>query len=138
MQRIFQSALVSLLVAGVLVVAAPSKRTATARLEIWVLALLVGLALLHLVRRRLPVGADPLGRRRKPEPESADPAEVEALTLALSLASSAHYRVRRNAEIELREALRSAGVEDDEDDEDDELPTSPAEWSSLIDRVEAS
>ena len=45
MRRFFQAAVFSLLVTGALVVAAPSKRTATARLEIWVLAVLVGLAL---------------------------------------------------------------------------------------------
>jgi hypothetical protein len=134
MQRLFQSALLSLVVTGVLVVAAPSKRTATARLEIWVLALLVGLALVHLVRSRVPLAADPLRRRRKPDPESTDPAEVEALTLSLSLAASPHDRVRRNAEIQLRDALRSAGVSD----EGDELPTSAAEWSNLLDRAEAS
>jgi hypothetical protein len=134
MQRLVQSALLSLLVAGVLVVAAPSKRTATARLEIWVLAVLAGLALLHLVRSRVPLRADPLRRRRKPEPVSVDPAPVEALTLAMSLASSAHDRVRRNAEIELREALRSAGASG----VDNELPTSATGWSSLLDRVEAS
>ncbi|RPI10429.1 MAG: hypothetical protein EHM63_03150 [Actinobacteria bacterium] len=134
MRRFFQAAFFSLLVTGALVVAVPSKRTATARLEIWVLAVLVGLALVHLVRRRLPSGADPLARRPKPEPVSADPAEVESLSLALSLAASPHPRVRRNAEIDLRDALRSAGVSD----EDGELPTSPSEWSSLLDRVEAS
>ena len=134
MRRFFQAAVFSLLVTGALVVAAPSKRTATARLEIWVLAVLVGLALLHLVRRRLPLGADPLARRRKPEPVSADPAPVEELSLAFSLAASTHPRVRRNAEIELREALRSAGVPDDSG----ELPTSSSDWSSLLVGVEAS
>jgi uncharacterized membrane protein len=134
MQRLVQSALLSLLVAGVLVVAAPSKRTATARLEIWVLAVLAGLALLHLVRSRVPPGAEPLRRRRKSEPGSVDPAPVEALTLAMTLASSPHDRVRRNAQIELREALRSAGASD----VDDELPTSATGWSNLLDRVEAS
>jgi hypothetical protein len=135
MQRLVQAALLSVLVTGGLVIAAPSKRTATARLEIWVLAVLVALALVHLVRRRLPVGADPLGRRPKSEPLSADPAEVEVLGLAISLASSTHDRVRRNAEIELRTALRSAGVSDDDDEA---VPGSAAEWSSLLDRVEAS
>ena len=134
MRRFVQAALFSLLVTGALVVAAPSKRTATARLELWVLALLVGLALVELVRRRLPSGADPLARRRKPEPLSADPTQVEALGLAFSLAASAHPRVRRNAEIELRGALRSAGVAD----ESSELPTSLSGWSGLLDRVEAS
>jgi hypothetical protein len=52
----------------------------------------------------------------------------------MSLASSAHDRVRRNAEIELREALRSAGASG----VDNELPTSATGWSSLLDRVEAS
>jgi uncharacterized membrane protein len=134
MQRFVQAALLSLLVTGVLVVAAPSKRTATTRLEIWVLAVLVGLALVHLVRRRLPSGVDPLARRRKPEPVSADPAQVEALGLAFSLAASPHPRVRRNAEIDLRAALRMAGAPDDSG----ELPTSSSDWSSLLDRVEAS
>ncbi len=134
MQRFVQAALLSLLVTGVLVVAAPTKRTATARLEIWVLAVLLGLALLHLVRRRLPSAADPLARRRKPEPVSADPAQIEALSLAFALAASPHPRVRRNAEIDLREALRVAGAPD----ESSELPTSSSEWSSLLDRVEAS
>ena len=78
-RRLVQLTVLSLAVTVALVASVPEKRTATIRLEIWMLAVLGAALLVHLMRTRLPLTADPLARRPKPEAEVDDPLAVESL-----------------------------------------------------------
>ena len=105
-RRLVQLVILSFVATTALVASVPEKRTATMRLELWVLAALAGALLLHLTRNRLPLTPDPLARPAKPEVPPGEPYEVETLAIAFALAPSTSERVRRSAQIQLRDALR--------------------------------
>lgn len=134
-RRLVQVTVLSLAVTVALVASIPEKRTATIRLELWMLAVFAAVLLVHLMRTRLPLTADPLARRAKPEPEVDDPVAVESLAVAFTLAPSAQERVRRSAHIQLRDALRSAGAPVAAQAE---LPATLTGWAALLDEMEAS
>ncbi|HMK10981.1 MAG TPA: hypothetical protein VK461_05345 [Acidimicrobiales bacterium] len=134
-RRLVQLTVLSLIACIALVASVPAKRTATLRLELWLLAALTGILLVHLTRERLPAAADPLARPPKPDPLPDEPAAVESLATAFTLALSTQERVRRNAEIHLRDALTSSGAPDIATGE---LPKTLTEWSALLERLEAS
>ena len=94
-RRLVQLTMLSLIGTVILVASVPEKRTATIRLELWVLAVLAGALLLHLTRNRLPLTTDPLARQSKPEVPPGEPAAVESLAGAFVLAPSPSERVRR-------------------------------------------
>ncbi len=96
-RRLVQLTMLSLIGTVVLVASVPEKRTATLRLELWVLAALGGALLLHFTRNRLPLTTDPLARPSKPEVPPGEPAAVESLAGAFVLAPSPSERVRRSA-----------------------------------------
>ncbi len=134
-RRLVQLTVLSLAVTVALVASVPEKRTATIRLEIWMLAVLGAVLLVHLMRTRLPLTADPLARRPKPEAEVDDPLAVESLAVAFALAPSTQERIRRSAHIQLRDALRTAGAPVEAQAE---LPITLEEWAALLDDMEAS
>lgn len=134
-RRLVQLTVLSLMASVALVASVPEKRTATMRLELWVLAALAGALLLHFTRSRLPLTSDPLARPAKPEVPPGDPVEVESLAVAFSLAPSSSERVRRSAQIQLRDALLAAGAPISKRAE---LPVTLDEWSALLDELEAS
>ncbi len=107
-RRFVQLTVLSLIGTVALVASVPEKRTASIRLELWVLAALAGALLLHVTRRRLPLTADPLARPPKPELPPGEPSAVEELAVAFALAPSDSERVRRSAHIQLRDALQAA------------------------------
>ena len=109
-RRLVQLVILSFVATTALVASVPEKRTATMRLELWVLAALAGALLLHLTRNRLPLTPDPLARSAKPEVPPGEPYEVETLAIAFALAPSTSERVRRSAQIQLHDALQSAGA----------------------------
>ena len=134
-RRLVQLTILSFIATTALVASVPEKRTATMRLELWVLAALAGALLLHLTRNRLPLTPDPLARPVKPELPPGEPHEVETLAIAFALAPSTSERVRRSAQIQLRDALQSAGAPVSMRAE---LPSTLAGWSELFDELEAS
>ncbi len=134
-RRLVQVAVLSLAVTVALVASVPEKRTAMIRLEIWTLAALGAVLLVHLMRTRLPLTADPLARRAKPEAEVEDPVAVESLAVAFALAPSTQERIRRSAHIQLRDALRTAGAPIEAEAP---LPATLDEWATLLDDMEAS
>jgi len=134
-RRLVQLTVLSLVASVALIASVPAKRTATLRLEVWLLAVLGAILLVHLTRARLPASDDPLARSPKPDPLPSEPAAVESLATAFTLAPSAQERVRRSAHIQLRDALTTAGVADAATRE---LPTTLTGWSELLDEVEAS
>jgi hypothetical protein len=134
-RRLVEVTVLSVAVTVALVASVPEKRTATIRLEIWVLAVLGAVLLVHLMRARLPLTADPLARRAKPEAEVDDPAAVESLAVAFTLAPSTQERIRRSAHIQLRDALRTAGAPIAAQAE---LPATLDGWAALLDEIEAS
>ncbi len=134
-RRLVQLVILSVVATTALVASVPEKRTATMRLELWVLAALAGALLLHLTRNRLPLTPDPLARPAKPEVPPGEPYEVETLAIAFALAPSTSERVRRSAQIQLRDALQSAGAPVSMRAE---LPSTLAGWSRLFDELEAS
>ncbi len=85
--------------------------------------------------RTLPLTADPLARRAKPEAEVDDPVAVESLAVAFALAPSTQERIGRSAHIQLRDALRTAGAPIEAQAE---LPATLDGWASLLDEMEAS
>ena len=134
-RRLVQLTVLSLIATVALVASVPEKRTATMRLELWLLAALAGALLLHLTRKRLPLTADPLARPPKPEAPPGEPYAVEALAVAFALAPSTSERVRRSAHIQLRDALQAAGAPVSARAE---LPSTLDGWSALLDELEAS
>jgi hypothetical protein len=126
---------VSIAAAGILVASVPTKRTATLRLELWMLAVLAAVLLLHLTRSRLPLTADPLARGAKAEPTPSEPSAVDSLAIAFRLAPSQQERIHRSAHIQLRDALEDAGVPASTRAQ---LPETLEQWSALLDDVEAS
>ena len=134
-RRLVQLTVLSLMATVALVASVPEKRTATIRLEVWVLAVLGGALLLHYLRRRLPLTADPLTRPPKPDDLPLEPFEVESLAVLFSLAPSSSDRVRRSAQIQLRDALKAAGAPVALRAE---LPPTLEGWSALLDELEAS
>jgi hypothetical protein len=134
-RRLVQVTLLSLTVTVALVASIPEKRTAMIRLEVWMLAVFGAVLLVHLMRTRLPLTADPLARRAKPEAEPGDPVAVESLAVAFTLAPSPQEQVRRSAHIQLREALRAAGAPVAAQAE---LPATLQGWAALLDEMEAS
>ena len=134
-RRLVQLTMLSLIVTVILVASVPEKRTATMRLELWVLAALAGALLLHFTRNRLPLTTDPLARPSKPEVPPGEAAAVESLAGAFVLAPSPSERVRRSAQIELRDALQAAGAPVALRAE---LPATLDGWSALLDELEAS
>jgi hypothetical protein len=134
-RRLVQLTVLSLMATVALVASVPEKRTATMRLELWVLAALAGALLLHFTRQRLPLVSDPLARPSKPEVPPGEPFEVESLAVAFALAPSSSERVRRSAQIQLRDALVAAGAPVAERTE---LPATLDAWSALLDELEAS
>ena len=60
---------------------------------------------------------------------------METLAIAFALAPSTSERVRRSAQIQLRDALQSAGAPVSMRAE---LPSTLAGWSELFDELEAS
>jgi hypothetical protein len=134
-RRLVIAMVVSIVAAGVLVASVPTKRTATLRVELWVLAVLAAILFIHLTRTRLPLTADPVARAPKPEPNPTEPFAVDSLAIAFTLAPSPQERIRRSAHIQLRDALEDAGAPESVRAE---LPETLAGWSSLLDEMEAS
>jgi len=134
-RRILIAMAVSIAAAAMLVASVPTKRTATIRLELWMLAVLGAILFLHLTRTRLPLTADPIARGAKPEPTPAEPFAVDSLAIAFTLAPSHQERIHRSAHIQLRDALEDAGAPESVRAQ---LPQTLDEWSSLLDEMEAS
>ena len=134
-RRLVIAMVVSIVAAATLVASVPTKRTATIRLELWMLALLGAILFLHLTRTRLPLTADPIARGAKAEPTPAEPFAVDSLVIAFTLAPSQQERIRRSAHIQLRDALEDAGAPESMRAE---LPQTLEGWSSLLDDLEAS
>ena len=134
-RRLVIAMVVSIVAAATLIASVPTKRTATIRLELWVLAVLGAILFLHLTRERLPLTADPIARAAKAEPMPTEPFAVDSLAIAFTLAPSQQERIRRSAHIQLRDALEDAGAPASVRAE---LPETLEEWSSLLDDLEAS
>ena len=134
-RRLVIAMAVSIAAAATLVASVPTKRTATIRLELWMLAVLGAVLFLHLTRTRLPLTADPIARGAKAEPAPTEPFAVESLAIAFTLAPSQQERIHRSAHIQLRDALEGAGAPEHMRAQ---LPETLAEWSSLLDEMEAS
>jgi hypothetical protein len=134
-RRLVITMVVSIVAAAILIASVPTKRTATIRLELWVLAVLGAILFLHLTRKRLPLTADPIARAVKAEPMPTEPFAVESLAIAFTLAPSQQERIRRSAHIQLGDALEDAGAPASVRAE---LPETLEEWSSLLDDLEAS
>ncbi len=134
-RRLVIAMVVSIVAAATLIASVPTKRTATIRLELWVLAVLGAILFLHLTRNRLPLTADPIARAAKAEPMPTEPFAVDSLAIAFTLAPSQQERIRRSAHIQLRDALEDAGAPASVRAE---LPETLEEWSSLLDDLEAS
>ncbi len=133
-RRLVIAMVVSIVAAATLVASVPTKRTATIRLELWMLAVLLAVLFLHLTRERLPLTADPIARVAKAEPIPTEPFAVDSLAIAFTLAPSQHERIHRSAHIQLRDALEDAGAPASALAE---LPETLEEWSSLLDDLEA-
>ena len=134
-RRLVIAMVVSIVAAATLIASVPTKRTATIRLELWVLAVLGAILFLHLTRNRLPLTADPIARAAKAEPMPTEPFAVDSLAIAFTLAPSQQERIRRSAHIQLCDALEDAGAPASVRAE---LPETLEEWSSLLDDLEAS
>ena len=134
-RRLVITMVVSIVAAATLIASVPTKRTATIRLELWVLAVLGAILFLHLTRKRLPLTADPIARAAKAEPMPTEPFAVDSLAIAFTLAPSQQERIRRSAHIQLGDALEDAGAPASVHAE---LPETLEEWSSLLDDLEAS
>ena len=134
-RRLVITMLVSIVAAATLIASVPTKRTATIRLELWVLAVLGAILFLHFTRNRLPLTVDPIARAAKPEPIPTEPFAVDSLAIVFTLAPSQQERIRRSAHIELGDALEDAGAPASVRAE---LPQTLEEWSSLLDDLEAS
>ena len=134
-RRLVIAMVVSIVAAATLIASVPTKRTATIRLELWVLAVLGAILFLHLTRNRLPLTADPIARAAKAEPMPTEPFAVDSLAIAFTLAPSQQERIRRSAHIQLGDALEDAGAPASVRAE---LPETLEEWSSLLDDLEAS
>lgn len=134
-RRLVIAIVVSIVAAATLVASVPTKRTATIRLELWMLAVLGAILFLHFTRERLPLTADPIARAAKAEPIPTEAFAVESLAIAFTLAPSQHERIHRSAHIQLRDALEDAGAPASVRAE---LPETLEEWSSLLDDLEAS
>ena len=109
-RRLVIAIVVSIVAAATLVASVPTKRTATIRLELWMLAVLGAILFLHFTRERLPLTADPIARAAKAEPIPTEAFAVESLAIAFTLAPSQHERIHRRAHIQLRDALEDAGA----------------------------
>jgi hypothetical protein len=134
-RRLVITMVVSIAAAATLVASVPTKRTATIRLELWMLAVLGAILFVHLTRTRLPLTADPIARAAKAEPTPTEPFAVESLAIAFTLAPSHQERIHRSAHIQLRDALEGAGAPERMRAQ---LPETLDEWSSLLDEMEAS
>ena len=134
-RRLVITMVVSIVAAATLIASVPTKRTATIRLELWVLAVLGAILFLHLTRNRLPLTADPIARAAKAEPMPTEPFAVDSLAIAFTLAPSQQERIRRSAHIQLCDALEDAGAPASVRAA---LPETLEEWSSLLDDLEAS
>ena len=134
-RRLVITMVVSIVAAATLIASVPTKRTATIRLELWVLAVLGAILFLHLTRKRLPLTADPIARAAKAEPMPTEPYAVDSLAIAFTLAPSQQERIRRSAHIQLGDALEDAGAPASVRAA---LPETLEEWSSLLDDLEAS
>jgi hypothetical protein len=134
-RRLVITMVVSIVAAAILIASVPTKRTATTRLELWVLAVLGAILFLHFTRNRLPLTADPIARAAKAEPTPTEPFAVDSLAIAFTLAPSQQERIRRSAHIQLCDALEDAGAPASVRAE---LPETLEEWSSLLDDLEAS
>jgi hypothetical protein len=134
-RRLVITMVVSIVAAATLIASVPTKRTATIRLELWVLAVLGAILFLHFTRNRLPLTADPIARAAKAEPMPTEPFAVDSLAIAFTLAPSQQERIRRSAHIQLGDALEDAGAPASVRAA---LPETLEEWSSLLDDLEAS
>jgi hypothetical protein len=134
-RRLVITMVVSIIAAATLIASVPTKRTATVRLELWVLAVLGAILFLHFTRNRLPLTADPIARAAKAEPMPTEPFAVDSLAIAFTLAPSQQQRIRRSAHIQLGDALEDAGAPASVRAH---LPETLEEWSSLLDDLEAS
>ncbi len=135
-RRLVQLTGLSLLATFVLIASVPEKRTATIRLEIWVLAVLAAALLLHLTRRSTP--ADSRSRRSVTEARGAPERAVggrDARHRAHlgAVAAGTHSKERGRSSCATPYGAAGALLEAER-----ELPTTIEGWSALIDDLEAS
>ena len=133
-RRLVIAMVVSIVAAATLVASVPTKRTATIRLELWMLAVLGAILFLHFARERLPLTADPIARAAKAEPIATEPFAVDSLAIAFTPrphSTSESIGARTSSCRRARRCGRAG-------ERPRELPETLEEWSLLLDDLEAS